>query len=150
MTSDKSNLAGQRTLLEDPANHVILAEELNREPLGPVVRQTDGNWFDIVSWVIQCTLNAEYLAVDRTNVDQLLESDDVAIQRLLGVTGDLGQMLGLPDDFCYQVVAQVGQLCRHLQSSFWPRHTASAAARPERALYQWRPTLPDPVPMSLA
>jgi general L-amino acid transport system substrate-binding protein len=37
-----------------------------------------------------------------------LGSEDPTVQNLLGVTGDLGQALGLNNDFCYQVIKQVG------------------------------------------
>jgi general L-amino acid transport system substrate-binding protein len=120
MASDKSNLVGQRTLLTDPSAHELLDDELSREPLGPVVRQTDGNWFDIVSWVVQCTLNAEYLGVNQRNVDQQLASEEAPVQRLLGVTGQPGEGLGLQDDFCYQVVAQVGNYADIYTRHFGP------------------------------
>jgi len=58
-TGDKSSLLAQRLLLEDPSAHQILIEDMSREPLGPVVRHEDNNWKDVVSWTIQCLINAE-------------------------------------------------------------------------------------------
>ncbi len=107
-TADKSALIGQQLLLDDPSAHRILPDDISREPLGPVVRHGDNNWRDVVEWVVQCTLNAEYLNVNKENVEEMLLSEDIQIKRLLGVEPGLGKKLGLADDFCYQVVRQVG------------------------------------------
>ncbi len=107
-TADKSALIGQQLLLEDPAAHRILPEDISREPLGPVVRHGDDNWRDVVEWTVQCTLNAEYLGVNKDNVEDLRASEDIQIKRLLGTEPGLGKKLGLADDFCYQVIRQVG------------------------------------------
>ncbi|MCA9947715.1 MAG: transporter substrate-binding domain-containing protein, partial [Anaerolineales bacterium] len=107
-TTDKSGLVSNQILLTDPSAHVILDEDMSREPLGPLTRHGDNNWNDIVSWVVQCTINGEFLGVGKDNVDSMLGSDDPVLQNLLGETGDLGQALGLSNDFCYQVISQVG------------------------------------------
>ena len=121
LAGDKTSLVGQRLLLAEPESHIILNEEMSREPLAPAVRYDDSDWSDIVNWVFQCTLNAEYLGVNQRNVKRSLGSEDVRIQRLLGEVDQLGQGLGLNDDFCYQVVAQVGNYAdiydRHLGPS---------------------------------
>ncbi len=107
-TTDKSGLIANSALLTDPANHTILEETMSKEPLGPLVRHGDDNWFDIVKWTVNCTIQAEDLGVDSSNVDDMLGSDDPRILNMLGVEGDLAQALGLNNDFCYQVVKQVG------------------------------------------
>lgn len=107
-TGDKSSLLAQQLLLSNPGSHRILVEDISREPLGPVVRHEDDNWKDIISWTIQCLINAEALDVSIQNVEEQLSSENLAIRRLLGVEGGLGQMMGLSNDFCYQVVRQVG------------------------------------------
>jgi general L-amino acid transport system substrate-binding protein len=107
-TGDKSSLISQRTLLEDPKEHRILIDQISREPLGPVVRHNDDVWKDVVTWTIQCMLNGEQLGVSADTVKDDLDSDKVAIQRLLGVAGDLGEKLGLQNDFCFQTISQVG------------------------------------------
>jgi general L-amino acid transport system substrate-binding protein len=62
-----------------------------------------------VQWVTFATFQAEELGVGQANVDDMLDSDDVGVQRLLG-TGedDLGALMGLPKDWGYQVISQVG------------------------------------------
>ena len=107
-TTDKSGLVSQLVLLSDPAAHVILEETMSKEPLAPAVRHGDNNWYDIVKWTVFCTINAEELGIASDNVDTFLGGEDPVIQNLLGETGDLGLALGLNNDFCYQVVKQVG------------------------------------------
>lgn len=118
LAGDKTSLVGQRLLLAEPQSHIILNEEMSREPLAPAVRYDDSDWSDIVNWVFQCTLNAEFLGVNQRNVNRSLGSEDVRIQRLLGEVDQLGRGLGLNNDFCYQVVAQIGSYAdiyeRHL------------------------------------
>jgi general L-amino acid transport system substrate-binding protein len=107
-TTDKSGLIANSQLLSVPSDHVILAETMSKEPLGPLVRHGDDNWFDIVKWTVNCTIQAEDLGVDSSNVDDMLGVDDPRILNMLGVEGDLGQAIGLNNDWCYQVISQVG------------------------------------------
>ena len=107
-TTDKSALIANSQLLAVPEDHVILSETMSKEPLGPLVRHGDDNWFDIVKWTVNCTIQAEDLGVDSSNVDDMLGVDDPRILNMLGVEGDLGQAIGLNNDWCYQVISQVG------------------------------------------
>ncbi len=107
-TTDKSGLIASQTQLAVPEDHVILSDTMSKEPLGPLVRHGDDNWFDIVKWTVNCTLQAEEKGVTSANVDEMLGSDDPEILNLLGVEGDLGQAMGLNNDWCYQVIKQVG------------------------------------------
>ncbi|MCA9980304.1 MAG: amino acid ABC transporter substrate-binding protein [Anaerolineales bacterium] len=109
ITTDKSGLVSIRVnQLDVPTDHVILDVTMSKEPLGPLTRHGDNNWNDIVSWAVNCTIQAEESGVTMDNVDEMLGSDDPTIQNLLGVAGDLGQALGLSNTFCYEVIAQVG------------------------------------------
>ncbi|UOQ84454.1 amino acid ABC transporter substrate-binding protein [Gracilibacillus salinarum] len=107
-TTDKSGLVSRMATLSDPEAHVILEESLSKEPLGPTVRQGDDQWFNIVKWVTFATFEAEELGITSENVDDYLESEDPVIRRLLGVEGELGAMMGLPNDFAYRVIKHVG------------------------------------------
>ncbi|MFO7683511.1 MAG: amino acid ABC transporter substrate-binding protein [Chloroflexota bacterium] len=107
-TTDKSGLVSQQILLAEPDAHVILEETMSKEPLGPMTRHGDNNWGDIVMWTVNCTVQAEELGIDSTNVDSFLGGDDPVIQNVLGETGDLGAGMGVGNDFCYQVIKQVG------------------------------------------
>lgn len=107
-TTDKSGLVSQQILLADPAAHIILDATMSKEPLAPAVRHGDDNWFDIVKWSVFCTIAAEEMGIDSTNVDSFLGGEDPVIQNLLGEAGDLGVAMGISNDFCYQIVKQVG------------------------------------------
>lgn len=107
-TTDGSALAAERSKLAVPADHVILPEIISKEPLGPVVRQGDDQWFKINRWVYFALLEAEELGVTSANVDEMLGSDNPAIKRLLGVEGDFGTPLGLTKDWAYQIIKLVG------------------------------------------
>lgn len=107
-TTDKSGLVSGQTQMTDPSEHVILEATMSKEPLGPVVRHGDDNWFDIVKWTVNCTIQAEELGITSENVDDFLGSEDPVVANLLGDEGDLGQALNLSNDFCYQVISQVG------------------------------------------
>ena len=40
----------QRLKLAKPDDHVVLPEIISKEPLGPLVRQGDDAWFNVVKW----------------------------------------------------------------------------------------------------
>jgi general L-amino acid transport system substrate-binding protein len=107
-TTDKSGLVSQQILLSDPEAHTILDATMSKEPLGPLVRHGDDNWFDVVKWSVYCTIQAEELGITSANVDDFVDSDDPVIRNLLGDEGDLGLALGLEANFCYQIISQVG------------------------------------------
>lgn len=109
VTSDSSQLAVERIELPDPDEHIVLGDRISREPLGPAVAEGDDQWFDIVSWAVYATMYAEELRIDNADVDQyLIDSTDPRVRRLLGVEGAIGQQFGLPIDFGYQIIKQVG------------------------------------------
>jgi len=120
LTTDKYALMAYQTLLTYPNDHTILEATISREPLGPLVRHGDNNWFDIVKWTVYCTIVAEDLGVNSDNVDNMLGSDDPQILNMLGVEGDLGQPMGLNNDFCYQVISQVGNYSEIYDRNFGP------------------------------
>lgn len=109
VTSDSSQLASKRQTLAVPAEHVVLGERISREPLGPVFIEGDEQWRDVVSWVVFATIYAEELRVSQENVEQQrAQSDDPRVRRLLGVEGELGQGLGLSNDFAYAIIREIG------------------------------------------
>jgi general L-amino acid transport system substrate-binding protein len=108
LTTDKSGLAAVRTQTNNPDDHIILDATMSKEPLAPVTRHGDNNWNDIVSWTVNCTIQAEELGITSENVDEFLGSEDPVVLNLLGVEGDLGQAMGLENDFCVEILRQVG------------------------------------------
>ncbi|MGF1692950.1 amino acid ABC transporter substrate-binding protein [Photobacterium kagoshimensis] len=108
LTTDQSGLYALRLNLKDPGSAVVLPEIISKEPLGPVVRQGDDQWFNIVKWTLNAMINAEEFGVTSTNVDEMKKSNDPNIRRLIGLDGPKGKGLGLRDDWGYQIVKQVG------------------------------------------
>ena len=108
-TADISALASSRSVMNNPNAHEILPEVISKEPLGPVVRQDDPTWTDIVRWSVYAVMLAEELKVNSHNVADLrANSTDVRVRRLLGAEGGFGSMLGLKDDWAFQAIRQVG------------------------------------------
>jgi general L-amino acid transport system substrate-binding protein len=94
--------------MSNPDDHIVLPEIISKEPLGPSVRKDDIQWFQIVQWTHFALITAEELGVTQANVDEKLKSDNPAIRRLLGVEGNLGQGLGLTNDWAYRIIKAVG------------------------------------------
>jgi len=107
-TTDSSALAAERSKFANPDDHIILPEIISKEPLGPVVRAGDTQWFNLARWTYFALLEAEELGVTSANVDEMLGSDNPAIKRLLGVEGDFGTPLGVTKDWAYQIIKTVG------------------------------------------
>ncbi|MEM7071376.1 MAG: amino acid ABC transporter substrate-binding protein [Pseudomonadota bacterium] len=109
-TTDRSGLAATRAVFENPEDHIVLPEVISKEPLGPLVRQGDDQWADVVRWVLNVLILAEELGVTSKNVDSLAKSagDNPEINRILGTEGEYGAMLGLPADWAVHVISQVG------------------------------------------
>ena len=108
LSSDASQLYAQRMQLADPNMAVVLPEIISKEPLGPAVRQGDDPWFNIVKWSLFAMLNAEEYGVTSENVDEMVNSDNPDIARLLGQDGNYGEGMGLDADWSYNIISQVG------------------------------------------
>jgi general L-amino acid transport system substrate-binding protein len=109
MTQDASQLASYRaTATPNPNDHVLLPERISKEPLGPMVRHGDDQWFDVVKWVLSGMIEAEELGITQANVDEMLRSPNPAIQRVLGVTPGFGRALGLDERWLYNAIKAVG------------------------------------------
>lgn len=120
-TNDSSSLASFRaTQGPNAEQYVMLPEVISKEPLGPVVRKGDQKFFDLVRWVFFAQLAAEELGVTSANVDQMLTSQNPEIQRLLGVTGGMGQMMGVDNRWAYNVIKQVGNFEEIWERSITP------------------------------
>ena len=107
-TSDVSQLYGTRLTLGNPDEHIVLPDVISKEPLGPAVRQGDAQWANVARWALFALVNAEELGVTSANADQMLESTNPDIRRLLGKEGEFGKGIGLDNDWAYQALKQVG------------------------------------------
>lgn len=109
-TGDQSSLASIRTTeAPNPEDYIILSEVISKEPLGPVVRDGDPQWREIVQWVVFATLEAEEIGIDSSNVEALRAGTaDPALKAMLGATPGIGKGLGLDDSWAFRVIRQVG------------------------------------------
>lgn len=108
-TTDASALNVIRaTKLPNPDDYVVLPELISKEPLGPMVRQGDEQWLDIVKWTLNAMIEAEEYGITSQNVDQMLKSPNPNVQRILGVVPGVGKSLGVDEKWVYNIVKQVG------------------------------------------
>jgi general L-amino acid transport system substrate-binding protein len=107
-TTDMSQLFAEKLKLTNANDHVILSEIISKEPLGPLVRHGDDQWFDVVKWVHFGMLNAEELGVSQKTLNDALKSNQPEIKRLLGTEGAYGEQIGLTKDWVVRIVKHVG------------------------------------------
>ncbi|MAX32950.1 amino acid ABC transporter substrate-binding protein, PAAT family [Onishia taeanensis] len=108
LTSDTSQLNALRIKLSDPDSAKVLPEVISKEPLGPVVRQGDDQWFNAVKWTLFAMINAEEMGISSENADEMKGSEKPGIARFMGSEGNFGEAMGLPADWAYSIVSQVG------------------------------------------
>ena len=119
-TTDRSGLAAQRLKLKNADDHMVLPETISKEPLGPVVRHGDDVWLDIVKWSLYCMVEAEEYGVTSSNVRRMKNDSSIhpVIKRQLGVEGAMGKNLKLSNNWCFNIINQVGNYgesyARHL------------------------------------
>jgi general L-amino acid transport system substrate-binding protein len=133
-TTDRSALAAQRVKLTQPDAHIVLPEIISKEPLGPVVRQGDDQWFNIVRWSLNAMINAEELGIDSNNVASMASSDNPAVKRLLGEEGNFGEELGISNDWALNIIGQVGNYAETYERNVGP-NTPLKLARGVNALW---------------
>ncbi|MBP6854073.1 MAG: amino acid ABC transporter substrate-binding protein [Rhodoferax sp.] len=123
-TTDASGLSSTRSkVAKDPKEHMILPELISKEPLGPMVRRGDDEWFAIVKWVIYGTMEAEEYGITQANVDQMKgTSTDPVVQRILGGGNeDTGKLLGLDKDWMTRVIKAVGNYGESYERNVGPK-----------------------------
>jgi general L-amino acid transport system substrate-binding protein len=107
-TSDRSQLAAFKLAIESEggAEQLIMDEVISKEPLGPVVRDGDSEWAQVVEWSVMATVIAWEFGIDSTNVGQFTTDDpNPAIARFVG---GADPALGLSTDFAVKIISQVG------------------------------------------
>ncbi len=119
-TTDTSGLAAQRLKLTNPNAHTVLPTIISKEPLGPVVRQGDDQWFNIVKWVHFAMVNAEEMGINSSNVDMMKSSEDPGIKRLLGTEGSFGEELGLSADWAHLIIKHIGNYGESFENNVGP------------------------------
>jgi general L-amino acid transport system substrate-binding protein len=107
-TTDQSGLYANRLKLANPNDHMVLPEIISKEPLGPMVRHGDDQWFDIVKWTLFAMVAAEELGITSKNVDEKAKLEGPELKRVLGTDGNFGEQLGLTKDWVIRIVKAVG------------------------------------------
>jgi general L-amino acid transport system substrate-binding protein len=122
-TTDASGLASTRNkVAKNPAEHVILPDLISKEPLGPMVRRGDDEWFAIVKWVVYGLLEAEEYGITQANVDALkATSKDPIIGRILGSTEDTGKLLGLDKEWMARAIKTTGNYGEIFERNVGPK-----------------------------
>src|SRR3989339_1019798 len=135
-TTDASGLASTRNkVAKVPADHVILPELISKEPLGPMVRRGDDEWFAIVKWTIYGLIEAEEYGITQANVDDLkTTSKDPVVTRILGVSEDTGKLLGLSKDWMGNAIKATGNYGEIFERNVGPK---SALGLPRGVNNQW-------------
>jgi len=126
-TTDKSGLAAQRTKMKDPTAHIVLPETISKEPLGPVVRQGDAVWEDLVRWSLYVMIEAEEYGITSANADSMKTSENPQIKRLVGSEGELGAAFGLDNEWSLRIIKQVGNY-----GESYKRNIADTGILPDR------------------
>jgi len=124
-STDVSGLSATRNKsAKNPADHTILPDLISKEPLGPLVRRGDDEWFAIVKWTIWGLLEAEEYGITAGNVDALKSSNtDPAVGRLLGTTEDTGKLLGLDRDWLSRAIKTSGNYGEIFERNVGPKST---------------------------
>ena len=122
-TTDASGLASVRNKsAKNPADHLILPEQISKEPLGPMVRRGDDEWTAIVKWTVYGLLEAEENGVTAANVDDLkANSKDPVVGRILGSTEDTGKLLGLDKEWLARAVKTTGNYGEIFERNVGPK-----------------------------
>ena len=96
------------TRMPKPDAYAFLLDVISKEPLGPVVRDDDTQWINIVRWVVFATIVAEEKGVSAESLPALRDSVDPEVRRLLGFDGSAGETLGLDQAWAFRIIQQVG------------------------------------------
>ncbi|MGE0239468.1 MAG: amino acid ABC transporter substrate-binding protein [Parvibaculaceae bacterium] len=107
-TTDQSGLYAERLKLAAPDDHIILPEIISKEPLGPLVRQGDDAWFNVVKWTYFALVNAEDLGITAKNIEEMKSSTNPEVMRFVGKEGDFGTGIGLSNEWAAQIIKHVG------------------------------------------
>src|SRR6266568_2392253 len=96
-------------IFDDPTKvKFISLDVISKEPLAPVVRQKDDDWFLIVKWTFHAMVNAEELGITSQNIDAALKSTKPDVMRFVGTEGTYGEELGLTKDWAVRIIRHVG------------------------------------------
>ena len=86
----------------------ILPEVISKEPLTPAVRKDDPAFADVMRWTVYALIAAEEFGITSKNVDEMKNSTNEEVMRILGVKPGMGKSLGLDEAWAYNAIKAVG------------------------------------------
>ncbi|MBT8208440.1 MAG: amino acid ABC transporter substrate-binding protein [Acidimicrobiia bacterium] len=113
VTTDGSGLVGNKATavrdgeITEDEWVIFPTAPISKEPLGPVYRQNDSTWADVVNWTVYATIIADEKGITQANVEEMMEVDPEAA-RLFGGEGELQTAMGLDAEAFLNVIKQVG------------------------------------------
>ena len=104
------SLAAGRADAPDGAEaHVILPDVIALEAEGIIVPEGDPDWLDVQNWMLSSLWFAEMEGITSENIDEFRDNPPSStIGTFLGVNPGYGARLGLPDDWAYNMIKEVG------------------------------------------
>ena len=109
VTTEPPTLAARRSTFKNPDDHIIMKELISKEPFGPAIRQGDDEWRKLVRMAVYALIEAEELGITSHNVKERIQSTkNPEERRFLGLEGDLGKGMGVPNDWAAKLIEQVG------------------------------------------
>lgn len=109
-TSERPQLTAMRLLAPGgPEDYLLLPDQISKDPLGPVVRRGDDEWFTIVRWVLFTLIRAEEVGLTQANARSRMEARTSPIgQRWRDVEGIVSKALTLPPDWAVRALETAG------------------------------------------
>ena len=134
-TTDISGLAATRLKAPNKDDYLILPDAISKEPLGPMLRRGDWEFFTIVKWTLFGLIEAEEYDITKANVDKMLaESQDPVIMRILGKSEDTGKLMGLDKNWMVNALKATGNYGEIFERNVGPK---SALKLPRGLNNQW-------------
>jgi len=119
MSHELPSLAMARSRMKDPEAHVVLPEVIAKSYEAPAVREGDDRWGDIIRWVHFALVTAEELGITQDNVEEKAEtSTNPVVRTFLGVDGNIGEEMGLSNQWTVDVIKAVGNYGEIYDRSF--------------------------------
>ena len=108
-SADVSWLGAARASMAGGADaYDILPDLISKEPLAPLVRQGDDEFFEIVRWSFFAQLIAEEYGITSQNIDAAFVREELEVQQFLGKVPGNGKALGLDERWAYNIIKTVG------------------------------------------
>lgn len=117
VSMNRGALASRIPTLSNPGNQVILEENLGKEPLALIFPENQSEFADVVRWVVNAPIQAEVFGINSQNVNEFLNGN-TDIKRFLGVEGNLGESLGISNDFALKIIQQIGNYAEIYNRNF--------------------------------